>query len=62
MLGGIEDPPRVANGAYPDMGIHDPGKHRRTTLLKQVLKLLEGVLDELIQKRIELETDGELQG
>ena len=34
-------------------GVHDPGKYRSTTLLNQVLKLLERVLDARIRRRVE---------
>ena len=33
--------------------VHDPGKYRGITLLSQVLKLLEGVLDARIRRRVE---------
>ena len=33
--------------------VHNPGKYRGTTLLSQVLKLLERVLDAMISRRVE---------
>ena len=33
--------------------VHDPGKYRGITLLSQVLKLLERVLDAMIRRRLE---------
>ena len=33
--------------------VHDPGKYRGITLLSQVLKLLERVLDARIRRRLE---------
>ena len=33
--------------------VHDPGKYRGITLLSQVLKLLERVLDARIRRRVE---------
>ena len=33
--------------------VHDPGKYRGITLLSQVLKLLERVLDAMIRRRVE---------
>ena len=35
------------------MVANDPGKYRGITLLSQVLKLLERVLDAIIRKRVE---------
>ena len=43
-------------------GVHDPGKYRGITLLSQVLKLLERVLDGRIRKKIECEIGEEQQG
>ena len=37
--------------------VHDPGKYKGITLLSQVLKLSERVLDSRIRRRIELEGD-----
>ena len=37
--------------------VHDPGKYRGITLLSQVLKLLERVLDARIRRRVGLEGD-----
>ena len=34
-------------------GVHDPGKYRGITLLSQVLKLLDSVLDARIRRRVE---------
>ena len=42
--------------------VHDPGKYRGITLLSQVLKLLERVLDGRIRKKIECEIGEEQQG
>ena len=35
--------------------VHDPGKYRGITLLSQVLKLLERVLDARIRRRVEVD-------
>ena len=35
--------------------VHDPGKYRGITLLGQVLKLLERVLDARIRRRVEVD-------
>ena len=32
--------------------MHDPGKYRGVTLLRQVLKLLERVLDAMLRRRV----------
>ena len=32
--------------------VHDPGKYRGVTLLSQVLKLLERVLDAMLRRRV----------
>ena len=42
--------------------IHDPGKYRGITLLSQVLKLLERVLDAMIGRRVEGDFWEEQQG
>ena len=42
--------------------VHDPGKYRGITLLSQVLKLLEGVLDARIRRRVEGDFGEEQQG
>ena len=42
--------------------VHDLGKYRGITLLSQVLKLLERVLDRRIRKKIECEIGEEQQG
>ena len=42
--------------------VHDPGKYRGITLLSQVLKLLERVLDARISKRVEGDFGEEQQG
>ena len=42
--------------------VHDPGKYRGITLLSQVLKLLERVLDGQIRKKIDCEICEEQQG
>ena len=38
--------------------VHDPGKYSGITLLSQVLKLLERVLDAMIRKRVECDIGG----
>ena len=38
--------------------MHDPGKYRGITLLSQVLKLLERILDGRIRKRVEYDFGG----
>ncbi len=42
--------------------MHDPGKYRGITLLSQVLKLLERVLDASIKRRVEADVVEEQQG
>ena len=42
--------------------VHDPGKYRGITLLSQVLKLLESVLDARIRRRVEGDFGEEQQG
>ena len=42
--------------------VHDPGKYRGITLLSQVLKLLERVLDARIRRRVEGDYGEEQQG
>ena len=42
--------------------MHDPGKYRGITLLSQVLKLLERVLDARIRRRVEGDFGEEQQG
>ena len=42
--------------------MHDPGKYRGITLLSQVLKLLERVLDAMIRRRVEGDLGEEEQG
>ena len=42
--------------------VHDQGKYRGITLLSQVLKLLERVLDARIRRRVEREFGEEQQG
>ena len=42
--------------------VHDPGKYRGITLLSQVLKLLERVLDARIRSRVECDFGEEQQG
>ena len=42
--------------------VHDPGKYRGITLLSQVLKLLERVLDAMIRRRLEVEQQGSRKG
>ena len=42
--------------------VHDPGRHRGVTLLSQVLKLLERVLDARIRRRVEGDFGEEQQG
>ena len=42
--------------------VHDPGKYRGITLLSQVLKLLERVLDARIRRRVEGDFGEEMQG
>ena len=42
--------------------VHDPGKYRCITLLSQVLKLLERVLDARIRRRVEGDFGEEQQG
>ena len=42
--------------------VHDPGKYRGITLLSQVLKLLERVLDARIMRRVEGDFGEEHQG
>ena len=44
-----------------ERGVHDPGKYRGITLLSQVLKLLERLLDGRIRKKVECETGEEQQ-
>ena len=41
---------------------HDPGKYRGVTLLSQVLKVLERVLDARIRRRVEGDVGEEQQG
>ena len=41
--------------------VHDPGKYRGITLLSQVLKLLERVLDTRIRGRVECDFGEEQQ-
>ena len=38
--------------------VHDPGKYSGITLLSQVLKLLERVLDAMIRRRVEADDFG----
>ena len=42
--------------------VHDPGKYKGITLLSQVLKLLEGVLDAMIMRRVACDFVEEQQG
>ena len=42
--------------------VHDPGKYRGITLLSQVLKLMERVLDARIRRRVEGDFGEEQQG
>ena len=42
--------------------VHDPGKYRGITLLSQILKLLERVLDARIRRRVECDFGEEQQG
>ena len=42
--------------------MHDPGKYRSITLLSQVLKLLERVLDAMIRRRVKGDFGEEQQG
>ncbi len=42
--------------------MHDPGKYRGITLLSQVLKLSESVLDARIRRRVEGDFREEQQG
>ena len=42
--------------------MHDPGKYRGITLLSQVLKLLERVLDASIRRRVEGDFRAEQHG
>ena len=42
--------------------MHDPGKYRGITLLSQVLKLLERVLNARIKRRVEGDFGEEKQG
>ena len=42
--------------------VHDPGKYRGITLLSQILKLLERVLDARIRRRVEGDFGEEQQG
>ena len=42
--------------------VHDPGKYRGITLLSQVLKLLERILDARIRRRVEGNFGEEQQG
>ena len=42
--------------------VHDPGKYRGITLLSQVLKMLERVLDARIRRRVECDLGEEQQG
>ena len=42
--------------------MHDPGKYRGITLLSQVLKLLERVVDARIRRRVEGDFGEEQQG
>ena len=42
--------------------VHDPGKYRGITLLIQVLKLLERILDAMIRRREEGDFGEEQQG
>ena len=43
-------------------GVHDPGTCKGITLLSQVLKLLERVLDARIRRRVEVDFGEEQQG
>ena len=43
-------------------GVHDQGKYRGITLLSQVLKLLEMVLDGRVSRRVECDFGEEQQG
>ena len=42
--------------------VHDPGKYRGITLLSQVLKLLERVVDGLIRKKIDARLEKNSKG
>ena len=48
----MEDGPDSAD-VEGEGDVHDPGKYRGITLLSQVLKLLERVLDERIRRRVD---------
>ena len=48
----VEDGPDSAD-MEEERDVHDPGKYRCITLLSQVLKLLERVLDARIRRRVE---------
>ena len=67
MYAGGKDTERVEDG--PDSAdmeekrdVHDPGKYMGITLLSQVLKLLERVLDARIRRRVECDFGEEQQG
>ena len=69
MYAGGKDTERVEDG--PDsadmegergQSTHDPRKYRGITLLSQVLKLLERVLDAMIRRRVEGDFGEEQQG
>ena len=64
---GGKDTERVEGGhdspdTEEERGVDDPGKYRGTTLLSQVLKLLEGVLYAGIRRRVEGDFGEEQQG
>ena len=42
--------------------VHNPGKYRDITLLSQVLKLLERVLDAMIRRRVECDCGEKSKG
>ena len=57
----VEDAPDSAD-MEEERGVHNPGKYRGITLLSQVLKLLERVLDARIRRRVEGDFGEEQQG
>ena len=58
---GVDDVPDSAD-MEEEGDVHDPGKYRGITLLSQVLKLLERVLDTRIRRRVEGDFGEEQQG
>ena len=57
----MEDGPDSAD-MEEERGWHDPGNYRGITLLSQILKLLESILDARIMRRVEGDLVEEQQG